>query len=233
MDEELYARLAAIRGELHQACAAWGRPPRIIAVSKTVPAERINPLAEMGITDLGENRVQEIMEKAPFLHSKFQVHLIGRLQTNKVKYIMNQVCMIQSLDRMELALEIDRQARRFGKVMDVLVQVNIAGEVQKAGIAPEDAVTFLQDCARLDGLHVRGLMAIMPLTADEQVLRPLFRGMRQLFDRLSREGIPGVRMEELSMGMSQDYAIAAQEGATMVRIGSALFGARPVLGTNK
>lgn len=225
-EDDLAARLGVIRRELSQASAAWGRPPRIIAVSKTIPPERINPLIDLGILDIGENRVQEIVEKLPFLHSKFRLHLIGRLQTNKVKYIMRQVCLIHSLDRMELALEISRQAQRQGRAMDALVQVNVAGEIQKAGIAPSEAVPFLKDCAALPGLTIRGLMAVMPNTGEEQVLRPLFRQMRSLFDGLSREGIPGVRMEELSMGMSQDFRIAAQEGATMVRIGSALFGAR-------
>ena len=226
MADDLAPRLDAIRRELLEASQAWGRPPRIIAVSKTVPPERINPLADLGILDIGENRVQEIVEKVPFLHSKFRLHLIGRLQTNKVKYIMKQVCLIHSLDRMELALEISRQAQRFGQAMDALVQVNIAGEIQKAGIDPGEVVPFMRECAKLPGLNIRGLMAIMPNTGEEQVLRPLFRQMRSLFDDLNQESIPGVRMEELSMGMSQDFRIAAQEGATMVRIGSALFGAR-------
>jgi pyridoxal phosphate enzyme (YggS family) len=180
MADDLASRLDTIRRELNEASAAWGRPPRIIAVSKTVPPERINPLAELGILDLGENRVQEIVEKIPFLHSKFRLHLIGRLQTNKVKYIMKQVCLIHSLDRMELALEISRQAQRLGGAMDVLVQVNVAGEIQKAGIDPGEAVPFLQECAKLPGLHIRGLMAIMPNTGEETVLRPLFSAQWEL-----------------------------------------------------
>ncbi len=232
MEEDLKIRLENIRLELSGASAAWGRMPRIIAVSKTVQPDAINPLADMEICDLGENRVQEMLEKMPFLHPKFRMHLIGRLQTNKVKYIMNKVCLIHSLDRMELAGEIDRQARRAGGVMDVLLQVNIAGEAQKGGIPSDEAESFLRECALLPGLQVRGLMAIMPLAEDAESLRPLFRGMRSLFDHLAREQIPGVRMEELSMGMSQDYLVAAQEGATMVRIGSALFGARSPKATN-
>ena len=232
MGEGLESRLENIRRELHSASAAWGYAPRIIAVSKTVAADAVNPLYDMGILDLGENRVQEMLEKMPFLHPKFRMHLIGRLQTNKVKYIINKVCLIHSLDRMELAGEIDRQARKNGCAMDVLLQVNIAGEAQKGGIPPQEAESFLRECALLPGLKVRGLMAVMPLARDAESLRPLFRGMRSLFDGLAREQIPGVRMEELSMGMSQDYLIAAQEGATMVRIGSALFGARSPKATN-
>ena len=232
MEEGLACRLGEIRQELQAASAAWGRTPRIIAVSKTVSPERINPLAGMDIVDLGENRAQEMLEKLPFLNPKFRMHMIGRLQTNKVKYIMSKVCLIHSLDRMELAGEIDRQARKAGLVMDTLLQVNIAGEAQKGGIPPGEAGSFLRECALLPGIKVRGLMAVMPLAQDAESLRPLFRGMRSLFDDLAREGIPGVRMEELSMGMSHDYLIAAQEGATMVRIGSALFGARSPKATN-
>jgi len=232
MEEEMALRLGSIRQELKQASAAWGRVPRIIAVSKTVTADRINPLAGMDIYDLGENRVQEMLEKMPLLYPKFRMHLIGRLQTNKVKYIICKVCLIHSLDRMELAEEIDRQARKNDSIMDVLLQVNIAGEAQKGGIPPREAESFLRECALLPGLCVRGLMAVMPLSEDAESLRPLFRDMRGLFENLAREQIPGVHMEELSMGMSQDYLVAAQEGATMVRIGSALFGARSPKATN-
>lgn len=226
MEQELAARVANIQRELETASASWGRVPKLIAVSKTVPAERIAPLANLGVFNLGENRVHEILQKKPDLDPKFRFHLIGRLQTNKVKYIINQVCLIHSLDRVELAQEIHRQALKAGKVMDVLVQVNFAGESQKAGLPPESVLSFVKACADLEGLRVRGLMAIMPLEQDAEKLRPYFRGMRQLFDNLIREEIPGVFMEELSMGMSQDYRVAAQEGATMVRIGSALFGSR-------
>ena len=232
MKEELASRLTIIRGQLEMASAAWGRSPRMIAVSKTVAAENINPLSELDVCDLGENRVQEMMEKMPLLYPKFRMHLIGRLQTNKVKYIINQVCLIHSLDRMELAKEISRQALKAGRVMEVLIQVNVAGETQKGGIPPEEVEGFLRACVVLPGLCVRGLMTVMPLVQDTESLRPLFRQMRQLFDTTANLAIPGVRMEELSMGMSQDYIIAAQEGATMVRIGSALFGARGPKATN-
>lgn len=232
MGEELRLRLENIRRELAEAAIARGSAPRIIAVSKTVSPEAINPLADMEMYDLGENRVQEMLEKMPFLHPKFRMHLIGRLQTNKVKYIIGKVCLIHSLDRMELAGEISRQASKTGCVMDVLVQVNIAGEAQKGGIPPGEAESFVRECSLLPGLRVRGLMSVMPIADDPESLRPLFRGMRSLFEKLAKEKIPGVFMEELSMGMSQDFRIAAQEGATMVRIGSALFGARSPKATN-
>ena len=201
-------------------------PPRIIAVTKTHPAEEILPLAELGVREIGENRVQEIVEKWPELQEKFRFHCIGRLQTNKVKYIIDKVCLIQSLDRMNLALEIDRQAAKAGVVMPVLVQVSPAGEEQKGGMPPEMVRPFLQEVRQMPGLHVEGLMAVMPNTPDREYLSELFGGMRSLFEQLREEAIPGIEMRELSMGMSGDYLLAARHGATMVRLGSALLGPR-------
>ena len=227
MDTDLLReRLEQLRHAL--ACASEGRypAPRIIAVTKTHPVEMILPLAQLGIREIGENRVQEIREKVPLLEGKFDLHLIGRLQTNKVKYIMKDVAMIQSLDRIELAHEINRQALRHEIVMPVLVQVSPAGEEQKGGIEPERLRAFLKDISVLPGLHVRGLMAVMPNLGPCDELDALFASMRTLFEHLRDEAIPGIDMEELSMGMSGDYLYAARHGATMVRVGSALFGPR-------
>lgn len=224
--QELALRLAGIRRELEEASEGRYPPPRLIAVTKTRPAEEILPLRELGIEDIGENRVQEIVEKLPHIGEKFHIHLIGRLQTNKVKYIMNDVCLIHSVDRLELAREIDRQAQKRGMVMPVLVQVSPAGEEQKGGMAPDEVRPFLARACQLPGIQVRGLMAVMPRSEDEAYLSGLFRDMRTLFDQLRQEAIPGVVMEELSMGMSGDYRLAARYGSTMVRIGSALLGAR-------
>ena len=222
MDQDLCARVADIRRRLDTAALArWGRAPEIIAVSKTVSAPRIN-----GIARLGENRVQETLEKLPYLDAAFQIDLIGRLQINKVKYIIDKVAMIQSLDREPLAQEIDRRAQQHGLRMPVLIQVNIGNEPQKGGVAVVDLLSFTQYAAKLPGLDVRGLMAVMPDLRDEDALRPYFKRMRELFERLQTEAVAGARIEELSMGMSGDYEIAAQEGATHVRIGSAIFGAR-------
>ena len=224
--EILRARVEAVRANL--AAASQGRypTPRMIAVTKTHPAEMILPLRDMGVEDIGENRVQEIEEKLPALKENFRIHLIGRLQSNKVKYIIENVCLIQSLDRLSLAAEIDRQAQKHLCVMPVLVQVSPAGEMQKGGLPPEDVRAFLREVSRMPGLRVRGLMAVMPLSRDEAYLSGLFADMRALFDRLREEAIDGVEMEELSMGMSGDYMLAARHGATMVRVGSALFGPR-------
>lgn len=225
--EDILMRVREIEARLDRAALErWGRAPRIIAVSKTVPAPRVNEVRAAGLTRLGENRVQEILEKMPYLDASFQIDLIGRLQSNKVKYIIDKVCMIQSLDRDSLAQEIDRRAQQKHLRMPVLIQVNIGQEPQKGGIAEEELFSFARRCAALPGLDVRGLMAVMPDIRDQEALRPYFARMRLLFERLREEAIEGTRVEELSMGMSGDYELAAQEGATMVRIGSAIFGAR-------
>ncbi|MBE5799288.1 MAG: YggS family pyridoxal phosphate-dependent enzyme [Clostridiales bacterium] len=227
MEQEIHTRVDAIRRELESAALErWGRAPEIIAVSKTVEAPKVNLLKGSGILRLGENRVQEIMEKLPYLNSSFQIDLIGRLQNNKVKYIIDKVGMIQSLDRMSLAQEIDRRAQQHGLRMPVLVQVNIGAEPQKGGVTVEETISFARMAAGLPGLEIRGLMAVMPDLDDDALLRPYFTKMRSLFDRLREENIAGTRIEELSMGMSGDYLLAAQEGATHVRIGSAIFGSR-------
>ena len=229
MEQEIISRVDAIRRELEIAAVErWGRTPEIIAVSKTVQVSRVNLAKGAGITRLGENRVQEIMEKLPYLDASFQIDLIGRLQNNKVKYIIDKVGMIQSLDRMSLAQEIDRRAQQHGLRMPVLVQVNIGNEPQKGGVPVEETISFARQAAALPGLEIRGLMAVMPDLDDDMQLRPYFTRMRSLFDALREESIAETRIEELSMGMSGDYLLAAQEGATHVRIGSAIFGTRTV-----
>ena len=219
----LAERIAAIRETLEKESAPWGRTPKLIAVTKYSTVEEILPLYDLGVHDIGENRVQVLREKIPYLGGKFSLHLIGRLQTNKVKYIINDVCMIHSLDSMALAQEIDRQAKKNNRQMPVLVEVNIAREPQKGGVTEEELFPFLRACAGLDGMKIRGLMAMMPLGADPDALTGYFTRMRALLDRCREEAIPGTDMTELSMGMSQDYDIAARCGATMVRIGSAIF----------
>lgn len=220
---ELANRLMAVREILRRESAPWGREPRLIAVTKTASAEDILPLAALGVCDIGENRVQAIREKLPVLGENFRVHMIGRLQSNKVKYIMNNVCLIHSADNLPLIAEIDRQAAKSGVTMPVLVQVNIAREIQKGGIAPEDTLAFLRKASQYPRVRVSGLMAMMPLGAPRDELFTFFRGMRQLFDECAAEAIPNTDMRELSMGMSQDFDLAARAGATMVRVGSALF----------
>ena len=227
MDREaIRENVDRIRRELAEASEGRYPVPRLMAVTKTRPPEEILLLKDMGITEIGENRVQELREKLPALEGKFQIHLIGRLQRNKVRQIVGDVCMIQSVDSLPLAEEISRRAGDAGKRMPVLVEVSPAGEEQKGGVPIAETEAFLRKIAPLEGLQVRGLMAVMPLTEDEALLDRLFAEMRSLFDRMREEDISGIRMEELSMGMSGDYLLAAKHGATMVRIGSAIFGPR-------
>lgn len=224
--EELLSNIRDWQQRIGDASAKWGGA-EICGVSKTVDPDTVNMAWDGGIRILGENRVQELAGKLDRLNPGFEVHLIGRLQTNKVKAAIDKVAMIQSLDREVLALEISRRAEAAGLVMPVLVQVNIAREPQKAGVDEDQLVPFLRQCAALPGLSVRGLMAIMPIADDPEDVRPLFRRMRQWFERLRDMDLEGVDMRTLSMGMSDDCLVAAQEGATMVRLGRALFGARP------
>lgn len=225
----LERRLRTIRTELVEASEGRYPPPRLIAVTKTHKADEILPLKALGIDEIGENRVQEITEKVPELDEAFRIHMIGRLQRNKVRQVISKVCMIQSLDTMPLAEEIHSRASAVGVVMPVLIEISPVGEKQKGGISPEEVRGFIKDVSRLRGISVRGLMAVMPQSNDEEMLSDLFRKMRILFERLRDESLDSVRMEELSMGMSGDYRLAARAGATMVRIGSALLGPRPAV----
>lgn len=225
--EELNANIRAWQERIGNAAARWG-DCEICGVSKTVDPETINMAWDAGIRTLGENRVQELLGKLDRLNPNFDIHLIGRLQTNKVKSVIQHVKMIQSLDREALALEISRRAQEAGLVMPALVQVNIARETQKAGMMEEELLPFIQNLARLPGVKVEGLMAIMPIAGEPESVRPYFRRMRAWFERLRDMELPGVDMHILSMGMSDDCIVAAEEGATMVRLGRALFGARTV-----
>ena len=223
--EDLLKNIAEWREKIGNASAKWGGA-EICGVSKTIDPETINLAWEGGIRTLGDNRVQELLGKLDALNPEYRIHLIGQLQTNKVKSIIDKVDMIQSVDRDALAIEIDRRAKAVGRAMPVLVQVNIAREPQKAGIAEEQLLPFLERLSGMEGLRVEGLMAIMPIAEDPEAVRPYFRRMRAWFDRLRDADLPHVRMNTLSMGMSDDCLVACEEGATMVRLGRALFGAR-------
>ena len=221
--ETLRANVADICARLAQNAYPGQQPARLIAVTKTVAPPVINALLEMGVCDIGENRAQVALPKLPLLAGQFRLHWIGRLQTNKVKDIIDKVWLLHSLDRPALAEEVERRADQRGLTVDALLQVNIACEAQKAGFAEADVRAFLRGMKDYRCLRVRGLMAIMPLTDDRAALTGWFRDMRTLFDRLKAEAPACVEMRELSMGMSHDYEAAAREGATMVRVGTALF----------
>jgi pyridoxal phosphate enzyme (YggS family) len=206
--------------------AARLKDVEICAVTKTMPASDINAAVAAGIIHVGENRVQEITAKLPDITGSPHIHMIGRLQTNKVRQIVGKVDMIQSLDREELAAEISRRSVAAGVTTNALVQVSIAGEEQKGGVDPDRLYDFVRACGAMDGLAIKGLMAVMPIAEDPGTLRPYFRRMRRFFDELAAEDIPGAEMKVLSMGMSGDCMVAAEEGATMVRIGRGIFGSR-------
>ena len=224
VDSEVLKRnIQRVRSTLEANRHQDGPVAKLIAVTKTVAPEVINQLKELDVLDIGENRAQVAMPKLPKIAPEFRLHWIGRLQTNKVKYIIDHVCMLHTLDRLELAQEVDRRAAQHGRVIPALVQVNIAREEQKGGMPPEEVEAFLRQMRSFPNIHVEGLMSIMPLMASEEELTGYFRGMRTLFEEMRDLAIDGVEMRELSMGMSNDYAIAAREGATMVRIGTALY----------
>jgi hypothetical protein len=206
-----------------------GRDPckvRLVAVSKTVDLERIREAIEAGVDSLGENYVQEAHKKIEALEQKVSWHFIGHLQSNKVKYLPGKVSLIHSLDRLTLAEEIDRQWAMHGTPADVLIEVNLGGETSKGGVDEPAVEALLRRLAQLPHLTVRGLMAIPPYFADPEKVRPFFRRLRELAIRLDALALPGVTMTELSMGMSHDFAVAIEEGATLVRIGTAIFGER-------
>ena len=222
-EQVLRANVERVLNTLEENRCQNAPPARLIAVTKTVAPNVINHLKGLGILDIGENRAQVALPKLPEIAPEFRLHWIGRLQTNKVKDIIDVVCMLHSLDRIELAREVDRRARQHGRVLPALVQVNIAGEEQKGGMPPEEVEGFLREMRSYPNIHVEGLMAIMPLGASEEELDRLFGKMRTLFEQMRDLNIDGVEMRELSMGMSNDYRIAARNGATMVRVGTALY----------
>lgn len=225
----IWENYLTIRENMERAAAAAGRGAdsvKLIAVTKFVEEARIAQALDCGITSVGENRVQELTGKLEFFRARgAEVNLIGQLQTNKVKYIIGKVDMIQSVDRLALAQEIDRLAVREGMVQDVLIEVNIGGEAQKGGIAPDELPGFLEMVSAMNGIRVKGLMCIPPAVGEDGA-RPYFARMRTLFETLGSKKLPNVSMEQLSMGMSGDYMAAIAEGATMIRVGTALFGAR-------
>ena len=197
----------------------------IMAVTKTVAPEKINFAIEQGITLLGENRVQEYLSKKDSYIKTAQVHMIGRLQTNKVKYIINEVAMIQSVDSIKLAKEINRLAEKNGRTMDVLLEINIGDEASKSGVAAEGLDELICETAQLENVRIKGLMAIPPVGCGED----MFDRMHSIFLRVKEKSVPNVSMDILSMGMSGDYELAIKHGSNLVRIGTALFGARNYL----
>jgi len=208
-------------GEAAEKCGRKAEDIRIMAVTKTVAPEIVNHAIELGLDLLGENRVQEYLSKAE-AYSPAEVHFIGGLQTNKVKYIIESVSMIQSVDSLKLGTEIDRLAAKHGRVMDILCEVNIGGEESKGGVAPDKLRELIAQLAQLKNIRIKGLMTIPPPSQSD-----IFLGrMQELYNDLRDNKIEGADMQVLSMGMTHDYAEAVKYGSTLVRIGTGLFGAR-------
>jgi len=221
--------LAAVHERIRQAAERAGRDPaavRLVAVSKTRPAAEVEAAAQAGQRLFGENYVQELVAKATAVTQPVEWHYIGHLQSNKVRQLAGIVTMIHSVDRLSLAEEISRQWGRLGSCCDVLVQVNVAQEASKSGTSTDEALSLVQQVATLPHLRVRGLMTMPPFFDDPQAARPYFRQLRLLSEQIRAAELPGAELDELSMGMSGDFEVAIEEGATLVRVGTAIFGER-------
>lgn len=226
---DIQVNLERVKAQIAESARLARRDPgeiQIVAVTKNVSLPRVLEARAAGVTCCGENRVQEFLPKHAALGDSVRWHFIGRLQTNKVKQLLGKVELIHSLDRLSLAQEIQRQAAVLGLAVDVLVQVNLAGEETKSGLREEEVLPFLRAVSGMDNLRVRGLMTIAPLVDDPEEVRPVFRGLRLLADRIRDLDLPGVEMWYLSMGMSNDFGVAVEEGANLVRVGTLIFGAR-------
>ena len=220
--------LAAIHERIHVACGRAGRDPaavQLVAVSKGHPPERVNEAVALGVTLFGENRVQEAKAKIPSCSGRARWHLIGHLQTNKARDAVELFEMIESVDSLRLAEEINRRAEQAAKTVPVLLEVNVAGEATKFGYQPDQLLAELDALNKLPRLGLRGLMTIAPWTPEPEKVRSVFRRLRELKEQCGQR--LGTPMPQLSMGMSGDFEVAIEEGATLVRIGTALFGPRP------
>lgn len=230
-EKKLFDNLNKVKNNIEKAAEKAGRDPKeikLLAVSKNQSLQDIKKLNESGIKIFGENRVQELQEKNEKLLSeniKIDWHFIGHLQRNKVKYLMRmENCrMIESIDSFRLAKEVNKRAKKNNRTVPVLIEINIAGDENKFGITPAGAEEFLKKIVDFDNLKIEGLMTVLPYLDNEKKLRTYFKEMKNLFDELSKNVI---KLKELSMGMTNDYQIAVEEGATIVRVGRALFGGR-------
>lgn len=228
---EIKENLQQVQKRIEAAATRAGRDSdeiKLVAVTKTRGIEEIKEAVEAGIVDLGESRVQELRDKYDNISQKINWHMIGHLQRNKVKYIMRmERCnLIHSMDSMRLAKKINKRAGMADRVMNVLVQINVAGDENKFGLKPEETIQYLKDVSEFENLQVKGLMTMVPYVEDTEEVRPYFRQLKELFEEAKRAEIPNIEMQELSMGITNDFEVAIEEGATIVRVGSAIFGPR-------
>lgn len=221
--------LNAVEQAVENSCKKAGRKREevtLIAVSKTKPLSDLREAYEAGARDFGENKVQELADKIPELPSDIRWHMIGHLQRNKVKYIIGRVSMIHSVDSLRLAEEISREAVRKNTEVDILIEVNVAEEESKYGVTLSEAPGLVERIALLPAVHIKGLMTIAPFTENPEENRIFFRKLKQLSVDIERKNIDNVNMTVLSMGMTGDYTVAIEEGATCVRVGTGIFGER-------
>ncbi len=225
----LQESLETVRKNIDNACQRAGRDPKevtLIAVSKTQPMEVLQEAYDLGVRVFGENKVQELTSKIESLPSDIEWHMIGHLQRNKVKYIAGKVALIHSVDTFRLAEEINIQAKKRGIIIPILIEVNVAEESSKFGIHVEDTLELVRQTSGLDGVSIKGLMTIAPYVVDSEENRPIFHKIKELSIDIQRQNIHNVSMDILSMGMTGDYEVAVEEGATMVRVGTGIFGER-------
>jgi hypothetical protein len=226
----LRQRLEQIKERIRQAAESCNRDAesvRLVAVSKTIPAETVKDAIESGVTILGENYVQEVREKFNALvQYPLSWHLIVHLQSNKAKYAVRLFDLIHSVDSLKLARELHKAAQKADKVQPILVQVNISGEGTKSGISAKEAPGLISEISRMENLSIKGLMTMPPYFYQPEKVRPFFAALRELRDEIKKQAPANVSMEELSMGMTGDFEVAIEEGATLVRIGTAIFGER-------
>ncbi len=222
-------QLREVRERIRAACERVGRDPEevtLVAVSKTKPVEMLKEAYDAGARDFGENKVQEMMDKQGELPDDIRWHMIGHLQRNKVKYLIGNVVLIHSVDSLRLAQEISDQSVKRGVDTDILIEVNIAGEETKFGISRDETFSLVEEAAKLPGIHIKGLMVIAPFVEDPEENRSYFREIRELSVDIASKKIDNVSMFMLSMGMTGDYEVAVEEGATLVRVGTGIFGER-------
>lgn len=225
----LKENLEHVQENIKKACKKAGRSTdevTLIAVSKTKPVEMLQEIYDQGIREFGENKVQEMCSKMEVMPSDIRWNMIGHLQTNKVKYIVGKTSLIHSVDSLHLAKEIQKQAVKNDVICDILVEVNIAGEETKFGTSRDEAIALVEEIAKLDHIRIKGLMTIAPFVDDPEDNREYFKAIKQLSVDIAAKNIDNVSMNVLSMGMTGDYTVAIEEGATMVRVGTGIFGAR-------
>ena len=221
--------VAEVEARIQAACERAGRRREevtLIAVSKTKPVRDIYEVMETGIKDFGENKVQEMCDKMEMIQQPLNWHMIGHLQRNKVKYIVDKATLIHSVDSLRLAQQISQEAQKKSVESNILIEVNVAEEESKFGLSTAEVIQMVEEISKLPSVHIKGLMTVAPFTDNPEENRPYFRNLKQLAVDIAEKNIDNVTMSVLSMGMTGDYEIAIEEGATMVRVGTGIFGAR-------